>query len=1174
MANQPKSYRKFLAGSVTAAIVASAVAPAFAAEVGSNFSDVPASNSHSEDIAKAVSYELMKGYPNNTFQPGKALTRSDVVKTIARYLEKANGEVDTTNVTPFADVTADYTDGELYKASLVVKKYNVFAGDTKGNLNPADKISRQAMAKVLVNAFGLDKLDADASKVKDNDLADEWARTYINTLSGLGITTETMYRPTETTDRGQFASFLVRSYEKVMDVTAEVTGASAINSQGMAVDLTAVPVTGAIQVKFSEKVDAESINVNNLRVYKMDGNVPVSIAASNFSLSQDGLTATVDIDGAGLDKNTAYKLEVKNVKSSEGAVVADKTVNFTTSTTAVVTNAYFAGVASDNDNNAPTGVAQLDVAYDVKLSPSTVTTSNVTLVDLATGNKVPLNLSTANNTINITTDAALPDGKQYKLSVSGVKTATGEDAEAYTKTFAVNAATPLTAPATVTTLDGRNALITDVWPKLSSGIKEAGNTYYAGLQLNVGIAEKLDASTIQQNVQLVEKDSKEVVSATFSYNSDAKILTVVPTSDLKESTDYEIQFKGGLKSAEGIYLDGAHKGEVVTSESLGFTTLDVTAPTVTSVTSKNGLSGLKLNETQEFTVKLSEPLALSNSNVVLAETGVDFTNQTSITNGRIPANKLQVTAVPGQEATYSVKVAANSLTQNKAYKLVVVGKDLSQSTLVTGLNSVTVATDGAGNTLKNSFSTAFTTEGADVTAPKLAKVYKGTTLTAANEVTKPTNVVSTNSFTFAFDETIGTGATNIDSSKFKLQKFNGSTWVDESGASASTTAIQNTAGQNVGVNVTLSGVAMDDAQYRIVVEAGAVKDLATNLSSQQSVFEFTGTEGDDTAAKVEVATGSVSGGAFTQSNDGDQNIYVTFDEDEIFEVATDSVKVTDASGKQVTGTLKEIDQPTALTSLTGANKVYEFVPAEELNAGAVYTVTVEGVKDIAGNTIAKKVVQFTTSAASLDFASATVTNGAQAVDRQKTISVDLNKKVNGETVNVVLTNEDTTTVVATNTITAGYSSTDFMFDDVNNLLSNTNYSIKVVIDGTTVKTINFTTGVVATDDVAPWLDMVEGQAYVNSNTLIPNVDITTGSNTTLDFDFSEAIAAGVTASIVNLSDADAPTSVVTTSRASDILSLTLSNSLVSSNIYQVTLTGVKDADGNAADPIVVKFTAQ
>ena len=52
----------------------------------------------------------------------------------------------------------------------------------------------------------------------------------------------------------------------------------------------------------------------------------------------------------------------------------------------------------------------------------------------------------------------------------------------------------------------------DVWPKLTAGTTEAG-VYHAGLKLNVSYASlalpnaaKLDASSIQDNVQLARKD--------------------------------------------------------------------------------------------------------------------------------------------------------------------------------------------------------------------------------------------------------------------------------------------------------------------------------------------------------------------------------------------------------------------------------------------------------------------------------------------------------------------------------------------------------------------------------------------------------------------------------------------------------------------------------------------
>lgn len=981
----------------------------------------------------------------------------------------------------------------------------------------------------------------------------------------------------------------------------KVESVKAINSQNQAVNLTAVPVTGAIQVKFSEAVTKDSVNVNNLRVYEADGHIPVSILASNITLSQDGLTATVDLKNASLKKSKGYKVEVKDVKNAKDVTVQTKSVEFKTSDVAVVTNAYFANNTAQNTNNAPTGVQRIDVAYDVKLSPSSVTTSNVSLVDVATGNKVPLNLAVqgaTNNIINITTDVALPDNKQYTLSINNVKTATGEDAETFTKTFAVNAPAPLTGVQTFTTLDGKNILTpTAVWPKLTAGTQEAGNVYHAGLQLNVGNVAKLDTTTIEENVQLVEKVSKAVVATTITYNADAKILTVVPKADLKEATAYELQFKGGLKSTDGIFLDAAKKTEVITDETLPFTTLDVTAPTVVSVASKNGESGLKLNEVQEFTVKLSEPANLTTNNVVLAETGVDFNDKTSITAKRIVASQLSVALVPGTTDTYTVKLKANAtgVAQNKAYKLVIVGKDLAQTPLVTTVgNAVNVLTDGAGNTLKSSTTLAFTTEGADVTPPKVSKVYKGTTLTEANEVTTATNVTKSDKFTFLFNEAIKDN-TDIDTTKVKVEQYNSATgaWATAAGFTAATdvkntAVVTNTAGDKVGLTVELTSITtMADAKYRIVIGEGTVQDKAGNKNTQETVFEFIGTNGLDTAASVNVQTGSVTSGAFTASADTDKKIYVSFDEDQIFEVPASSVKVTDKDGNFVEGTLKEIAQPTGLNlpGFADTNKVYEFTPAAKLNAGAVYTVTVEGVKDIVGNTIGKKVVQFTTTAAAVKVAETSVADGAQAVNRKQTITAKLTTARAlvadaGATFDVgevrLTTKADPTTVVTGLSVTSS-NNIDHNIN-FNELTANTEYVLTIKVEGET-KTINFTTGVVSTDNVKPTLAAV---GTVNNITFAA----ATGTNPyalanltdDIGLKFSEAVKLDTTSKVVITEVLENKEVAVLANTVKDTdVSITGTETLTINPVldlgagktYKVVVTGVKDVAGNVADDIMI-----
>ena len=137
-------------------------------------------------------------------------------------------------------------------------------------------------------------------------------------------------------------------------------------------------------------------------------------------------------------------------------------------------------ILADNDNNAPTAVTVLSTKYDVQLDPSSVTNSTASLTDATTGKKLSVTVSTSTDTVVVTAAAgALVDGKQYTLSISGVKSATGEAAEAYTKTFAVNAATPLTSNVRVNTLDGKIAAsqiggdtAVAVWPKLTSGDKK------------------------------------------------------------------------------------------------------------------------------------------------------------------------------------------------------------------------------------------------------------------------------------------------------------------------------------------------------------------------------------------------------------------------------------------------------------------------------------------------------------------------------------------------------------------------------------------------------------------------------------------------------------------------------------------------------------------------------
>jgi trimeric autotransporter adhesin len=240
MANQPKSYRKFLAGSVTAALVASAVAPAASA---ATFSDVDPTDSHAQNIEKAVELGLVNG-KDGQFMPYQDITRGQVAKIMARYLRDTT-EVDTTGTAQFSDVNADL-DSELAADALVVRAAGVFMG-SNGNLKPHEPITRQEMASVLVRMFGFEDLADIEPSVTDNDEAWEVHRENINILSENEITNVTEYNPLENVKRAQFASFIVRSIEALeevievpaMEITSEDSTHLLVTLEGDYAELTA-----------------------------------------------------------------------------------------------------------------------------------------------------------------------------------------------------------------------------------------------------------------------------------------------------------------------------------------------------------------------------------------------------------------------------------------------------------------------------------------------------------------------------------------------------------------------------------------------------------------------------------------------------------------------------------------------------------------------------------------------------------------------------------------------------------------------------------------------------------------------------------------------------------------------------------------------------------------------
>jgi trimeric autotransporter adhesin len=206
MAYQPKSYRKFLAGTITAAVVASAVAPAAsAAEV--KFPDLAGLDQETTAAIEAlVGLGVIVGQPDGKFAPNKTINRGQAAEMIVKALPNVEPKANPTGKV-FEDLTEKSYSSKFAEALVDAKL--IPAG---GKFGAGTGMTREAMAVTLVAAFGLKDTGA-AVEVKDLDKAAEASRAAIKILAQHGLTKllEGNFNPTADVTRSQFALFFYRA---------------------------------------------------------------------------------------------------------------------------------------------------------------------------------------------------------------------------------------------------------------------------------------------------------------------------------------------------------------------------------------------------------------------------------------------------------------------------------------------------------------------------------------------------------------------------------------------------------------------------------------------------------------------------------------------------------------------------------------------------------------------------------------------------------------------------------------------------------------------------------------------------------------------------------------------------------------------------------------------------
>ena len=330
MAYQPKSYRKFLAGSVSAALVASAIGPV-AASADASFSDVTSATFGYEEITSLHADGVINGYPDGTYKPGVELSRGQAAKLFQRGLDlEVPADLDA-----FADVSA--TDVELAEAAAAVKAAGIFNG-SNGEFGAADQLTREQMATVLVRAFDLEAQDDVEVTLTDLEQVDNSHRANVEILFQNGVTTGkengTIFAPKEAVNRATFAVFLYRA----MNLEATVDSVTVVDATTLDVVLSdgteeTVTLDTALEANVATEVtfEVDGVEYTETVTYVVTTPEVTGVSAINLVQTEVVFTTVVDADTAEDAANYTITLsDDSDVAVSDATLLADgKTVVLT-----------------------------------------------------------------------------------------------------------------------------------------------------------------------------------------------------------------------------------------------------------------------------------------------------------------------------------------------------------------------------------------------------------------------------------------------------------------------------------------------------------------------------------------------------------------------------------------------------------------------------------------------------------------------------------------------------------------------------------------------------------------------------------------------------------------------------------------------------------------------------
>ncbi len=390
------------------------------------------------------------------------------------------------------------------------------------------------------------------------------------------------------------------------------------------------------QVIFSEEIDPSTITGSNLFLKKKSDE---SLVPSTVSLSQDGLTATLDPSSA-LNNNTAYVLTIgEQIKDLAGnTLLSPQTVEFSTAVAVDTTAPSVVSVTPADEATDASPYTSVVITFSEPLDPDTVSTGTIDLgyyTGFFTWNNVPGTVQLSEDGYSaffIQTNPPLGTNRVHYLTVTG-----GTDG---VKDLAGNA---LAADFNANFRTG-----SDTTDPYAAGVAPSDGETSVPVNSNIIItfSEPVDADTVTgSNLYLSPS-----ISGTVTLLSDYIHAKINPTGNLTSSTTYTVYATAGITDLAGRSL---------TASNTGFTTgtaSDTSGPSVSSTDPTDESSGFERWQNLEIVFNEAvDPSTVSSNSIELIR---DY-----------DSSKVAANIILSEDSTTAIINPTNLLANNEDYTL-------------------------------------------------------------------------------------------------------------------------------------------------------------------------------------------------------------------------------------------------------------------------------------------------------------------------------------------------------------------------------------------------------------------------------------------------------------------------------------------------------------------------